>query len=338
MVNGRSLPEDRSTGGNRTGSVPSRTSGAVVVGEFVERPDHPHAALRERLLLRSDWLPEPPFLVELSARAEDARRLIPGAHEAMADTGLLKLAFDRPLSGDELLGLASGFGDAQDQPGTHQLPQYLERDLIFNVRQDVAAVDPDDALGMVSTNPLRLHSEISMRPLHLQPRLVALLCVEAPERDRGGQTIVVPMADVHAELSSRESAILRGVRFEDFPHAPTLLRQEGSHPVFSFRDWADGLRWEYLGEEPGVTETEVNAAIALVLEAMYAPDNTWGIHWARGSLLVFDNWRYFHGRTQVQGSTEGNARHLKRLYLGRGREEVDRTQGARIGAGPASPS
>ena len=260
--------------------------------------------------------------------ADEVHRVVPEVRAALRETGLVRIVLDRPLSTGELLDLADQLGGALPQPGTHALSDYVERDLVFNLRQDVGTTNPEDPMTMVSTNPLNLHSEISMRPLALQPRFVLLHCVDPPELDRGGQTVVVPMAGVVDRLSMDQQAILRHVKLRDFPETPPVLRWEGDLPVLCFRDWEmETLAWEYLGPDTDITATQTNEALASILHGMHEPANTWGVHWTPGSVLIWDNWRYFHGRTHVR-SVATRRRHLQRLYLSRralipeGKEEL----------------
>src|SRR5205085_9044849 len=76
-----------------------------------------------------------------------------------------------------------------------------------------------------------------------------------------------------------------------------ILRQVGTRPVFSFRDFmAQPLAWCHQPID-GTGADTVDAAIRALLAAMYTPDGVVGVRWHRGLLVVIDNTFFFHGRT-----------------------------------------
>ncbi|OPC78839.1 hypothetical protein B4N89_32405 [Embleya scabrispora] len=288
---------------------------ATLTGSFVEQPCHPHVAHREILLDGARWLPEPDGLPRLRMVADTIARTVPLVRTALARRGIVRLDFDRCPSTTEFLALGAALGAVMETEINAELRPYVERRAVLNLRHDQPGTTRYD-LALIAANHLNLHTEIAVHPLSKQPRLIALMCVEPPERDRGGQTVFVPMAAVKAKLSALELDVLAATNCHDFPTGPPMFSRRDGLPVFCFRDFgAEVLRWRYTGSAEAVGSETVRGAIQDLLDAMYDPAAMFGVHWTAGTVVIFDNWAFFHGRSRIRPVPGGRKRHFKQLKL-----------------------
>ncbi|MGC0422684.1 TauD/TfdA family dioxygenase [Embleya sp. AB8] len=288
---------------------------ATVTGAFVEQPYHPHVAHRERLLDGPRWLPEPDGLPRLRIAADAMRRSIPAVRAALTRRGIARLDFDRCPSTTEFLDLGAALGTVMETEINAELRPYVEQRAVLNLRHDQPGTTRYD-LALIAANYLNLHTEIAVHPLPKQPRLIALMCVEPPERDCGGQTVFVPMAAVRSRLSALDLDVLAATNCHDFPNGPPMFSRRNGLPVFCFRDFGgDVLRWRYTGPPAEVGPETVRSAIGELLAAMYDPAAMFGVHWAAGTVVIFDNWAFFHGRSRIRPVPGGRNRHFKQLKL-----------------------
>ncbi|MYW00420.1 TauD/TfdA family dioxygenase, partial [Streptomyces sp. SID3343] len=229
--------------------------------------------------------------------------------------GIARLDFDRCPSTVEFLGLGARLGAVMETEINAELRPYVENRSVLNLRHDEPGTSRYD-LALVAANYLNLHTEIAVHPLHKQPRYIALLCVEPPERDHGGQTVFVPMAAIRARMSAIELDVLAATNCHDFSAGPPMFSHREGLPVFCFRDFGDDeLRWRYTGTIEAAGPETVRGAIHDLLDAMYDPATMFGVHWTAGSAVVFDNWAYFHGRSRIRPVPGGRSRHFKQLKL-----------------------
>ncbi|MGW1989442.1 TauD/TfdA family dioxygenase [Embleya sp. NPDC001921] len=288
---------------------------ATLTGAFVEQPYHRHVAHRETLLNGSRWLPEPDGLPRLRIAADATHRSVPAVRGALARRGIVRLDFDRCPSTTEFLRLGASLGAVMETEINPELRPYVEQRAVLNLRHDQPGTSRYD-LALIAANYLNLHTEIAVHPLPKQPRLIALLCVEPPEPDRGGQTVFVPMAGVRTRLSAIELDVLAATNCRDFPTGPPMFSRRNGLPVFCFRDFgADVLRWRYTGSAEAAGPETVRGAIHDLLDAMYDPASMFGVRWRAGTAVVFDNWAFFHGRTRIRPVPGGRNRHFKQLKL-----------------------
>ena len=283
-------------------------------GVFIEQPFHRHVALREAALRQAAWLPEPATLprFELAAEALDAS--MSEVTAAVQEAGIAKLCLDRVLANDELVAFGRHFGDVMVHDTSPDLQGQLEGGHVFNLRQEHARTTGDYALALISRNELTMHSEVCVRSAPKQPRYIALLCLEPSPPDTGGQTVFVPMADIHARLSEDQAQMLGEAHFSEFLVSPPILSLREGRPVFSFRDFKNDLMWwRYVGARP-LVDGEFNRAIRVVLDGMYDARLWFGIAWSAAEVVIFDNWRFFHGRTLIQSETAAR-RHFKNIKI-----------------------
>jgi alpha-ketoglutarate-dependent taurine dioxygenase len=287
---------------------------ATASGVFVEQPFHRHVATREAALRRAEWLPQPELVQRFALAADDLERSMDPVVEAVRDAGIAKLELDRILTNDELVAFGRHFGDVMVHNTSPDLQRQIEGKHVFNLRQEHAATTRDYALSLISQNYLTMHSEVCVRSAPDQPRYIALLCLEPSPPDTGGQTVFTAMADVHARLTAVQAEILGEAHFTEFPVSPPILSWREGRPVFSFRDFGTDLMWwRYVGDR-ALAEGEFNAAIKDLLAAIYDPALWFGISWRAAEVVIFDNWRFFHGRTLIQSVTD-ERRHFKNIKI-----------------------
>ena len=286
----------------------------TAIGVYVEQPFHRHVAAREVALRRTEWLPEPASVprVDLDAAAfDDAMEPVVAA---VAQAGIAKARFDRVVSNEELVAFGAHFGDVMVINTSPELHDQVQGPHVFNLRHEHALTTGEYSLALISQNYLTMHSEVCVRRAPDQPRYIALLCLEPSPRDTGGQTVFVAMDEVHRRLTPDQAQILGEAHFRDFPDSPPLLSWREGRPVFSFRDFGNDLMWwRYVGER-ALADGEFNAAIRTLLEAIYDADLWFGIEWKAAEVVIFDNWRFFHGRTLIQSQT-ANRRHFKNIKI-----------------------
>ncbi|QHC31820.1 MULTISPECIES: TauD/TfdA family dioxygenase [unclassified Streptomyces] len=279
-------------------------------GTFRERPDHPHVALRDRLLDqgRGYDLPLTPLPGRADAPWETARAVL-DAQVRPHGIGLLDL--DRVMSNEEFLAFGAVLGTAQPERSA-DVAGMVDDGVILNLRTCRPAT-ADPARQPFAANPLTLHSESSGAPVAAQPRYIVLMCVAATEQKTAGQTVLVAMSDVHDALSPGTRKLLGHLRYDRPGEVPAVLRHCDGRPVFSLRDFHHTpMDWtlDTRADDPA----EVNRALAEAYAALYSRRCS-GLRWVPGRLAVIDNTRYFHGRTRAPEPAPGRVRHLKRLRV-----------------------
>ncbi|MCC3769506.1 TauD/TfdA family dioxygenase, partial [Streptomyces sp. UNOC14_S4] len=243
---------------------------------------------------------------EATAAAALAERLDP--------YGFAVTDLDRPMDNAEFLTFGRVLGTARPELSPDVRARVEDR-VILNLRSGAALTD-DPAVQPFAANALTLHSESSGAPVRAQPRHIVLMCVSPGDDGRCAQTVVVPMAGVHAALPAPVRDVLARLRYDRPGEVPTILRQEAGRPVFCVRDFLGApLAWSYDGPS-GTAPAAVDNALRALYAAMYGGEAR-GLTWTRGRVVVIDNTRHFHGRTRTSGAAAGTvARHLKRLRIG----------------------
>lgn len=298
----------------------------MIAGVLVERSDDPIAGLRQRVLRRQTWYHSAkggdPVAVCLAASSEpfDARVVAKVLLDSLVRHGIVTLTLDRQLTNQELISLASSIGEPQEQLDPLLQP-WVEDTVILNLRADHDEIDDRRWKLLFAENYVMLHTELAGRPIGLQPRYLLFQCVNPPQRDLGGQTLVVPMDAVRARLTFRQAAILRVTHHAGFMAPPPFLSDFEGRDVVTYKD-AEGeaLPWEYRGEDPTVSREEVEDTLRALQAAIYEPSAIRGLGWQRHMLGAFDNTRFLHGRAFASRPQNGPARHLReiRVFCNRG--------------------
>jgi hypothetical protein len=293
----------------------------VISGLLVERPDDPVAVLRQQVLRRRAWYPAPdgaapvPCPVGPPPDVDGVERLVAVLRTGLDGDGVVVVALDRQLGSAELVVLATGLGTPQQQLDPRLQP-WVEDGVILHLRADEAESD-DRAWRLLFTEGyVMFHTELAGRPIALQPRHLLFQCVDAPDRDAGGQTLLAPMDAVRARLTDRQAGILAATRHAGFADPPTFLSRFDGRDVVTYKD-AEGepLPWEHLGDDPTVTAAEVEDALRALQAAVYHPAGVRGIPWERHLLAAFDNRRFLHGRACSPPAASGAARYLREVRV-----------------------
>jgi alpha-ketoglutarate-dependent taurine dioxygenase len=298
------------------------TSNALT-GCFIERPEDSHVTSRERILRQSAWYDEPKG-VRLEAEAGRFPAYLPSTTALLAERGLAILEFDRALTTAELISLASTFGTPMPQPNPRTRP-WVDNEVVLNLRADLSETEDLAWQLLFAENYVMLHTELAAKPAEAQPRWLLLECVEPPTRDAGGQTVLVAGERIQSALDERTRRILANTRLSSYPDAPSVLHRRHGREIFNFKDSGGHVPFEWLYEGPAeaITPSDVGAALRALLAALYEPDAVVGVHWTPHAVAIFDNRRFFHGRTFVYRQA-GRPRHLRRVRVTESASDADR--------------
>lgn len=177
-----------------------------------------------------------------------------------------------------------------------------------------------------SAAPLEFHTELTFsrdepeQPMHVAcPDFVLLLALRSPA-ERSASTFVVEARDACDRLDESALAALRTPQFQlRAPHSFTrdadgsrpwsapvaLLRGPREAPSLAF-DAACGVR----GLSP-----EADAALVALRAACADPAGHASVRLGPGDLLVINNTRCAHGRSDYAASFDGRDRWLQRVYI-----------------------
>ncbi|MGA6159479.1 TauD/TfdA family dioxygenase [Stenotrophomonas sp. NPDC087984] len=233
-------------------------------------------------------------------------------HGAVRFTGL-------PVACDvALIGLLAAFG----QPTSRGNGAPAER-LIYEVAPDDAATGPTNlSKGRAAQNP---HTDSPVQ--HRPHEFLALACVTGDPAG-GGLSTVVRADEVAAALDERDGGATTALlREEKYPFLDTPLGLD-EPPVIApvLRRTSQG-RWRVrfrrdalvagFQRHPNVTSAAHRAAVDAFTTMATDPALTATFQLAPGDMVLLDNTRVMHGRTEITGTAE---RRLKRIKLfGEGR-------------------
>jgi uncharacterized protein (UPF0276 family)/alpha-ketoglutarate-dependent taurine dioxygenase len=284
-----------------------------LVGTFREHPTDRHVTLRSDLLESPSQSTEPDWLPVLACGNAEREDPLAALQEALAGTGVAKLCLERALSNGELVSLSERIGPILAVPqGDPSIARHTEDRVVLDVENDGDPLEGGPSRKLFTDEAVLLHTELSWAPERRRPRFVLLGCVHAAEADAGGQTVLASMDSTSRHLDEEQLDILLRLRRFAVPDASPIASRRGRRVVFSHRDL---VPFEWCCRAPsGVRVDEVNGAVSALLRAMYTSISC-RIRWAAGDIVVFDNTRWFHGRT-VQHP--GLNRALKRVLVGGG--------------------
>jgi Taurine catabolism dioxygenase TauD, TfdA family len=281
-------------------------------GIFEEQASDAHVGLRNRVLgYRSATTnpagPTMPCRCRIDNFSDEFTRKF---KYELRERGLVSIALNEPLPTPQFADFAGQLGAAVPERDPVTAP-FVENDIVLNLITRYRATD-DVSLQPFSTGFLTLHSESSGRSVSDQPRYIVLMCCEPGDASVAARTMLVSMRDVEAALEPEILLTLSSTRYRGSPDAPTIVRRDHSRYVFSFRDfWRQPLEWSHWGH--ATEAATVNYAIRGLLTGLYgAPIQA--IDWTRGLMVIIDNQRYFHGKSEARG-VSSRPRHLKRLRI-----------------------
>jgi alpha-ketoglutarate-dependent taurine dioxygenase len=282
------------------------------------------ADFRLDVLMQRQWFGQPEPAPTLAVDAEALPSSLMQIRESLNACGAIRILPQRILTNSELIRLGAALGELIPEQA-NSVQKYVEERFILNNRQDYAKTNETE-LQPFAENYITLHTEMSPLPPGEQPRYIVLMCVQAPQPDAGGQTLLVSMSRIYERLAPEEREILRhttygpavrGNRNGAALDSPPFLYERDGRPVFSFRDFDQQLLpWRYFRATPNGTSIEkINDAIHSLLAAMYEPANASGIRWSKGAVWIMDNTRFFHGKTFCEADARHGKRWLKRLRI-----------------------
>ena len=262
-------------------------------GMFLEGSDDPHIGLRQAMLVDAAMLGG--SITAVSGKADSfEQQALPTARELLSSLGLCLFQLDRPLSVEAFEAFARKIG--QPVPETNpQVQSNVERGVLLHLRTSFPPTQLVE-LQPFSASFLSMHSESSGHAVADQPRYIALQCLEPGELESAPRTVLASMEAITKQLSAQTLDILCRTRYDGPSTSPPILRRQREQWVLSFRDFhRHSLAWVHDGP---ATSDAVQSALRELLAAMYAGVDSSAVRWTRGLLLVIDNQRWLHGRTE----------------------------------------
>lgn len=243
----------------------------------------------------------PKLLIPDSCRfTPDSNFKIDDCRHALVDSGmaLISLSDRADADGTAMRQIVEQLGVAgiHDSHGT----------CIWDVRYDVN-VDQETGTRSLTSKEFPLHTDGSFEDS--PPTFVALYCVE-PDQLGGGETLFADGREILTLLSKRsfyallENGVLLRVPAEFFKGQDTVYRNILDFDAINFRYRKDIIVLDSC-------EPHVLRAVEELDSLVNSPTHIKGIHLQKGEIIIFDNGRFFHGRTKV----EDRRRHLKRMWF-----------------------
>ncbi|MFI9235607.1 TauD/TfdA family dioxygenase [Streptomyces sp. NPDC053079] len=207
---------------------------------------------------------------------------------------------------DAALAIAAGAFGTVDASYNGPNPDTLVHDVVDSAARPYRDPDP-------------FHSDSPMLP-HPHAYL-GLLCVR-PSPNGDGQTVLVRAADIATELAGQN--LLQPLRDPCYPFAvpqgPGAERSEViTHPIIAMSEEGTTVRYCPVRVAAGVQlaghalDSEHLDALHTFERTLQRPDLTAVFMLRAGDLLLLDNRRLLHGRTDVR--PDGASRHLKRVKV-----------------------
>lgn len=206
--------------------------------------------------------------------------------------GVASVGLGGPVSDPDLIAFASEFGTPAVEDDPHVQP-YVSANVVLDIRPLTAGAD--GATEPFSPRPLTLHVEGTRRPAARRFRYLVFEYREVTGPDSGGQTLLLPMSELVAELGD---ALDTGRRI--------ALHSVDSGPIVSDVDGRTVINYRDPGSDPvdafvdaeQLTSEDAAEFLRSLTRSLYAPERIRGVHPVPHRLLVLDNTRFLHGRTE----------------------------------------
>lgn len=214
------------------------------------------------------------------------------------DTGFLHLALSMPDSdGTTMRSIVEQIGKVavHDKNGT----------AMWDVHYDVS-VDQEVGTRSLTNKEFPMHTDGSFE--EPPPDYVALYCVQHDQLG-GGETLFINSSDVFNSLSSEARKTLQTHPYRMRVPAEFFKGQDISEVVILREDGRFRFRHEImlLDDEP-LPAVQAANELETIINEKCMPRR---INLKRGELIIFDNGRFFHGRTKI----EDERRHLLRMWF-----------------------
>lgn len=216
----------------------------------------------------------------------------------LRSTGFLHLALVEPdSSGESMRAIVERLGNVavHDKNGT----------VMWDVRYDVN-VDQEVGTRSLTNKEFPMHTDGSFE--EPPPDYVALYCVQQDQLG-GGQTLFTDSRSVLDKLSQQTKETLQSHRYRMKVPAEFFKGNETTEAVILSSEGRFRFRHEILllDDEPPHAVHAANELETVINEKCKPQSLTL----KRGEMIIFDNGRYFHGRTRI----EDHARHLLRMWF-----------------------
>lgn len=231
---------------------------------------------------------------------------------------------DAPTSDTALVIVASAMGVVTEdhEPGLPgSLVAGLPGWLVYNIGP-AATAPANQSANLPSARghdalPFHTDSPYSDDP----PRVIFLACLE-PDRDRGGLSLFIPVDRIVSEMKADGRA--RYVRLLQNPRFPFAIELEGDRPRVDIRpilrlvDGAFFVRYHAKRLQVGsqfaaeLLDIEHRTALETFQAVLHRPSLCTSFLLQAYDLLIFDNFRVLHGRTQMEPKSN---RHIKKIKV-----------------------
>ena len=222
-------------------------------------------------------------------------------HADLDDTGLVLLRNLDPSTSDAILEVASLIGTLD-----LGIDEELLGPPVMDLRYDPAKTRPETRPAYFTANFFPLHTDVSYVPT--PPKFMLLHCSH-PDPGGGGVSLMAD-CDAAAERISESDRLALAEPVFHFLYPPNCPAGESAaHAIHESGLWRfkhAAMRTPPSHEAPvdRFHQALTQISVALFLE--------------RGDLLIADNHRIAHGRSEFNPSPEaGPARHIMRVYAGR---------------------
>lgn len=176
---------------------------------------------------------------------------------------------------------------------------------IWDVKYD-ENVDQETGTRSLTSKEFPLHTDGSFEDP--PPTFVALYCVE-PDRRGGGETLFTDASMIRSLLSKTSLDVLCNHEFK--LRVPAEFYKGQDTVVTPLLDAAGNFRFRKDIIVVDECAPHVVQAVDELDNLVNAPAHMNGIQLGKGEIVIFNNGRFFHGRTRV----EDKRRHLKRMWF-----------------------
>lgn len=216
----------------------------------------------------------------------------------LQNTGFLHLKLNEPDSdGTSMQRIVERIGKAavHDKNGT----------VMWDVRYDIN-VDQEVGTRSLTNKEFPMHTDGSFE--EPPPDYVSLYCIQQDQLG-GGETLFIDSKEVLSRLSSESKATLQSYRYSKRVPSEFYKGNDTAEVVILSHDGRFRFRHEILllDRAPLHAVQAVNE-LERIINQECSPR---AITIQRGEMVIFDNGRFFHGRTKI----EDQRRHLLRMWF-----------------------
>jgi alpha-ketoglutarate-dependent taurine dioxygenase len=194
--------------------------------------------------------------------------------------------------GFDYLGFAEKFGSL--------IPHKYNGEYIFSIKVDPNLGERYPAFTTGDVEPHTEGYEYEHIPLHYQ----CLWCV-SPARCGGGHTLLADGYSFVNSLTDKEREYITKNKFDFMTPNNNIVK----HPLYDVESCEQPIVRFNFSNIKRDTDPYLNDIAKRFLQ--FFEDEKISINWSKNALLIWDNFRMLHSRTQYQDRD----RHLKRVYL-----------------------